>query len=129
MLREQIGLRKEFISNMIKGNNYLKAIKAFLDKATDNEEMKDLDIDFEFSLKLSKAMSKYNCPKHWNIEILKVNDEKLDRESERKDGGADIFNSRNQAQKTNVEVKLLGQDSSVKNFMKFRQNNMSNFQK
>lgn len=121
MFREHIGKRSEFISMMIKGNNYLRAINKYKETLKSEDEKNNVDVTFDFNLRLNKGMLKYSCLKHWDIEILHTNDQKLDNATERgnKDG-AEIFNTRTQIQKGRGRTIKTNKGSSVSSFMAFR---------
>lgn len=124
MFREQIGKRSEFINMMKRGNSYLKAINQYKETLQSEDEKNNVDVTFDFNLKLNKGMLKYNCLKHWKIEILNTNEERLDNETERMTkNGSDIFNTRNQIQKgRNGRPILMNKGSSVSSFLAFRKN-------
>lgn len=74
--------------------------------------------ELEFNIRLNKGMTKYNCLRHWGIEILNTNEEKLDREAERKDrNNTEVFNRRRMVMARHDGGTMLGKDENAMNYL------------
>ena len=125
MLREQVSKRTDFLKNMIKGSKFLLAMKKYKEQATSEEIKQNMNIEFDFNVGLNKGVTKYNCLKLWNIDVLNTNEEQLDRAAEKANKhSTEIFNQRQMARNRNDGGSLLAKNTGVKNFLDFRKSNI-----
>jgi len=94
------------------------------------EERNSINIEMEFNNTLNKPITKYNCLKLWEIEILDTMELTLKKETEQVDKiNTELFNKRKAPGIANKDAPLLASDGSVKNYLDFRKSQLKNDQK
>lgn len=109
---------------MIKGSAFLHAMKKYKEQVPSEEAKHSINIEMDFNVGLNKGITKYNCLKLWNIDVLNTNQEQLDRAMEKANkDGAEVFNNRQMARSRQEGASLLAKNSGVKSFLDFRKSN------
>ena len=122
-----ISKRYDFLTTMQTGNRFLIAINEF--KENDKSEEKEpFDIETDFSIRLNKALTKFNWLKLWNIEMINTEENKQIKTSDINDKeSAELFNMRkSEIAKRVVTDKPLASEEKVKNFLDFRKSQQQN---
>jgi hypothetical protein len=105
---------------MVKGNRYLYAINKQREQMQE-EEKDSVNVEHEFNIKLNKGMTKYNWLRHWGVEVLNTNEEKLDRETElQHKNNTEVFNRRRMVMARHDGGTMLAKDENAKNYLEKR---------